>query len=178
MLENIIGHKKNIELLLKLKEKEKLPSNLIFEGFEGIGKKLVAKSLFSFQEVSQKDFFLIGEDSYPKISDVRNLIFSLSKKSIKKYKVAILDNAENITLEAANALLKLFEEPPSNSFIILITTSSNKLTKTLVSRAKIFKFSPLSKKEIKEFAKNQKIDLKKYPELLDFSRGRPGHLLR
>jgi len=178
MLENIIGHKKNIELLLKLKEKEKLPSNLIFEGFEGIGKKLVAKSLFSFQEVSQKDFFLIGEDSYPKISDVRNLIFSLSKKSIKKYKVAILDNAENITLEAANALLKIFEEPPSNSFIILITTSSNKLTKTLVSRAKIFKFSPLSKKEIKEFAKNQKIDLKKYPELLDFSRGRPGHLLR
>ncbi len=178
MLEDIIGHKKIIKVLLSLKERGNLPHNLIFEGFEGIGKKLVAKSLFSSEEVSSKDFFLIGEDSYPKISDIRSLIFSLSKKSIKKYKVAILDNTENITLEAANALLKVFEEPPLDSFIILVTTSVNRLPKTIVSRAKIFKFSPLNKKEIKEFAKKYEIDLKKYPELLDFSRGRPAHLLR
>ncbi len=178
MLEEIIGHKRNINLLLKLKENEKLPPNMIFEGFEGIGKKLVAKSLFSDKEVSSKDFILVGEDSYPKINDIRNIILSFNRKPLKKYKLAILDNAQDMTLEAANALLKIFEEPPSNTFIILIVNNINKLPKTISSRAKIFKFSPLNKKEIKEFAKKHNIEIKNNPELIEFSKGRPAHLLR
>lgn len=74
------------------------------------------------------------------IDQVRNLQKSLKLKAGQgESKLAIIKNAERATVEAQNALLKILEEPPDNSIILLETETSGNLLPTVVSRCqKIF----------------------------------------
>jgi DNA polymerase-3 subunit delta' len=58
-------------------------------------------------------------------------------------KVAIIDDADYLNQEGANALLKTLEEPPPRSVLILIGTSADKQLPTIRSRAQIVRFQPL-----------------------------------
>jgi DNA polymerase-3 subunit delta' len=60
------------------------------------------------------------------------------------HKVAIIDDADFLNAEGANALLKTLEEPPSDSLLILIGTSTAKQLPTIRSRCQIIRFAPLS----------------------------------
>jgi DNA polymerase III, gamma/tau subunits len=66
-----------------------------------------------------------------KIDQIREAISFLSLKSLKG-KVLIIEKAENLNTESANALLKTLEEPPSNTLIILTTSNQNQLLPTIV----------------------------------------------
>ena len=67
----------------------------------------------------------------------------------KKIKFILIDNAEYLNLSSVNALLKIVEEPPSNTFIIFVHNSSVKLIETLKSRCIEFKiFFSNQKKQI------------------------------
>jgi len=57
-----------------------------------------------------------------------------------RYKVYILDEAHQLTREAANAFLKTLEEPPAHSFFILCTTEPHKIIPTIMSRCQRFDF--------------------------------------
>jgi len=59
-------------------------------------------------------------------------------------KVALIDDADHLTLEAANCLLKTLEEPPGHCLILLIATSLYRLLPTIRSRAQVVRFGPLS----------------------------------
>lgn len=59
-------------------------------------------------------------------------------------RVAILDDADYLNEEGANALLKTLEEPPKNTVIILVGTSATKQLPTIRPRCQIFRFSPLT----------------------------------
>ncbi|UWG97669.1 DNA polymerase III subunit delta' [Dehalobacter sp. DCM] len=59
-----------------------------------------------------------------------------------KYRVCLLDQAEKLTLPAANALLKITEEPPANTVIVLSTANAEGIITTLRSRAQEVFFSP------------------------------------
>ncbi len=91
------------------------------------------------------------------------------------YKVVIIEDTDNLTLPAANALLKLLEEPPLKSIIILISRSFTYLPATLRSRCQILRFSFPLKEEIINFLK-QEYSLKeeKAKEILSLALGRPG----
>ncbi len=65
-----------------------------------------------------------------------------------KYKVFIIDEAHQLTKEAANALLKTLEEPPSHAVFILATTESHKMLATIISRCQKFDFRKLTAPEI------------------------------
>jgi len=67
-----------------------------------------------------------------------------------KYKVAIVDDGEKLTEIAQNALLKTFEEPRGDSVIIFIVPNEEVLLPTIVSRAQVVRFGPLSHDEIKQ----------------------------
>jgi DNA polymerase-3 subunit delta' len=58
-------------------------------------------------------------------------------------RVAIIDDADWFTTEAANCLLKTLEEPPPGAVIILVATSRSRLLPTILSRAQIVRFQPL-----------------------------------
>ena len=58
-------------------------------------------------------------------------------------KVLILEGIENLNINVANGLLKLLEEPNTNSRIVLISTSYQKLLETILSRVRKFDFKPI-----------------------------------
>lgn len=65
-----------------------------------------------------------------------------------KYKVLILDEAHQLSKDAANALLKILEEPPSYAVFILATTEAHKMIPTIASRCQRFDFYKLSFDEL------------------------------
>ena len=66
-------------------------------------------------------------------------------------KIYILENAEKMTAEAQNAMLKIFEEPPSYITIILICDGLTRILSTIRSRAVIYKFPALRPNELEAY---------------------------
>jgi DNA polymerase-3 subunit delta' len=71
-------------------------------------------------------------------------------------RVFIIDEAEWLRQEAANALLKTLEEPPDTSLLILITSKPYALLETIRSRCLMLSFAPLSADEIEEYLRANK----------------------
>ncbi len=69
------------------------------------------------------------------------------------YKVYIITRADQMRPEAANALLKLLEEPPDGLMIILVTESIHKILPTIKSRCQLVRFSPLPETTIQQLAR-------------------------
>jgi len=108
-----------------------------------------------------------------KREDVDELIENIYKKPYEGYrKVYIINNADLMTVQAANTFLKTLEEPPKDTVIILLTTNINLLLPTIVSRSQVIKFKKISIKEIKEFLiKNYKADEQKASVISNYSKG-------
>ena len=68
------------------------------------------------------------------------------------YKVYIVDEAEKMTVQAQNALLKTIEEPPSYAVILLLTTNQDAFLPTILSRCVQLKLKPLKDGEVKDYA--------------------------
>ena len=101
--------------------------------------------------------------------------FLFSSPFSAPYKAVIIEEAGNLTLSAINAFLKLLEEPPANSIIILIIRSFAHLPATLRSRCQILRFSFPLKNEIIDFLKEKfSLKEKKAVEILSLALGRPG----
>lgn len=95
------------------------------------------------------------------IKDVRNIQKAILLKPFRgKTKAVIIDAYENITLEAQNALLKILEEPPNNTIMIIIAAKKELFLPTIISRCKVI---VLHEKEIKLMPD----DLTKFEEALD-----------
>jgi len=81
------------------------------------------------------------------IEDVRKIQKATLLKPFKgKTKAVVIDTYEDITLEAQNALLKILEEPPANTIILLTTAKKELILPTIISRCKVIS---LQEKEIK-----------------------------
>ena len=65
------------------------------------------------------------------------------RPSLGSHRVAVIAEADLLTVEAANCLLKTLEEPPPHSVILLIGTSAAKQLPTIRSRAQITRFGPI-----------------------------------
>ena len=84
------------------------------------------------------------EQSRIKISAVRDLGNSLAVKPYEALKrVVIIDQAQAMNPEAGNSLLKLLEEPPDNTLLILIAGNTQSLLPTIVSRCQQVTFKPI-----------------------------------
>lgn len=66
------------------------------------------------------------------------------------FKIYIIEDADQMTIQAANAFLKTLEEPPADAVIILTTSRPNSLLPTIVSRCQQIPFQPISKDIIEE----------------------------
>jgi DNA polymerase-3 subunit delta' len=63
-------------------------------------------------------------------------------------KVAIIDDADDLKQEGANALLKTLEEPPAGTVLILISASVNRQLPTILSRCQVIRFEPMADEEV------------------------------
>lgn len=95
---------------------------------------------------------------------------------LNKSKVAIIQKAHMLTAEASNALLKLLEEPPENTYIFLVTDQSSKILGTIRSRCIHFTFAPVAVEECVEYFSS--VDADKVRAMHSWSNGRPGLIQR
>lgn len=169
----IIGHEKIIESLNKSIEDGNINHSYLFEGDEGLGKKMMAisfaktllckeqkkepcnicSSCVKFDRGNHPDFKTIKpEKGVIKKGDVEALIKSVATAPFEsKKKVFIIDDCHNMNREAMNSLLKTLEEPPEYIIIILITSNANNLLPTILSRLINIKFYPIKTKKIVKF---------------------------
>lgn len=110
------------------------------------------------------------------IDCIRQVINVLSLEPFSaRFKFAIIERAENLTNQAANAFLKFLEEAPSKTIIILITRNFYQILPTLRSRCQILRFSLPPEKEIIRFLKTKfKLDLETIERILALSLSIPG----
>ncbi|MFA6254513.1 MAG: DNA polymerase III subunit delta' [Patescibacteria group bacterium] len=109
------------------------------------------------------------------IEQIRELQNKLSLHSfLDSYKIAVINEAQTLSSEAANSLLKTLEEPTPKTIIILLTTSLASLPQTIVSRCQILKFLPVSSQEIFDYLISLKVERKKAKVLAALAFGRPG----
>ncbi|MGM0568967.1 MAG: ATP-binding protein [Elusimicrobiota bacterium] len=112
------------------------------------------------------------------ISQIRELkrLSYLKAAGEKGKKIFIIDDASRISPQGMNSLLKILEEPPAETYIILITSREDMLLPTIVSRCQRIEFGPLNFKQIKEFARLKGVEAGE--ELIEASLGSPGKLLK
>ena len=95
------------------------------------------------------DLIEIDAASHRGIDDIRELKNGIRFSPAKsKYKVFILDEAHQLSKDAANALLKTLEEPPAHAIFVLATTEIHKMIPTIVSRCQRFDFKKVNLEEI------------------------------
>lgn len=165
MFENILGNEGIKQLITKSIKSGNISHSYLFVGKAGIGKKLFAKeiakkvmcldnehceSCIKFDTNSNPDFTLIVPDGKSiKIEQIRNLQSKIIEKPItSKKKVYIIDDAESMSSEGQNCLLKTLEEPPEYAMIILITSNESRILQTIKSRCVILKFEDLKEEDI------------------------------
>lgn len=134
----------------------------LFTGSRGIGKTTCAKILAKavncpnqkdgepcgvcpictgIDDGSLLDITEMDAASNRNIDDIRDLRSEANfTPAVAKYRVYIIDEAHMLTKEAANALLKIMEEPPEHVLFILATTEVHKLPSTILSRCMRFDF--------------------------------------
>jgi DNA polymerase III subunit delta' len=90
-------------------------------------------------------------------------------------RVVLIDGAEYLNEQAANALLKLVEEPPHNALFVFLSEDVGLVMPTIVSRSARLTVQPVSDRtlELRSAASDGPLP----PDLLDFAAGRPGVLL-
>lgn len=107
---------------------------LIEAWFDSVEKEILASiNNFGIITVGNPDFVTLKIDNF-KIDDAKMLISLSFEKSTNLNKKVFLISIKNITLEAQNALLKIFEEPIPNVHYFLILPDRNILLETLLSR--------------------------------------------
>lgn len=95
------------------------------------------EALIDIFQVKMADVLAL-EASPIKIGDVRSLGHWLGLKPHSSLRrLAILFGVEEMTLEAANALLKILEEPPPSAILVLQAEKLNRILPTIISRAQI-----------------------------------------
>lgn len=180
MFENIIGNTNIKTVLEKSIKQNKLSHSYLFVGTQGIGKKMIAtefakmilclednkycnhcKSCIEFDTNNNPDFVLISPDGNNiKIEQIRDIQKRIQEKPIiSEKKVYIIDNADLMTTEAQNCLLKTLEEPPEFAVIILIGSNSNTFLPTIKSRCTIMNFNKISDEEMTKYLR-EKCDVK------------------
>ena len=179
MLKDIKGQDTAVEFFRSSVNRKRLAHACLFLGLEGLGKTLLAKNLAKFlncdNPVKEEDVFIdccdtcitchkIDDFNHPdvhwvesgrskkiSIDDIRLAQKEISLKPYEaKFKIFIILQAEDLTEEAQNSLLKTLEEPPAFSLIILTAANISGLLPTIISRCQIIKFYPFNYERLKE----------------------------
>ena len=145
MFENILGNDSIKNMLKQTIISGQISHSYLMIGIPGIGKKLIAhkyakailclgenqicdtcKSCTEFDTNNHPDFLCVEPDGNSiKIEQIRELQKRIQEKPIiSNKKVYIIDNADLMTKEAQNCLLKTLEEPPEFAIIILQPSSA------------------------------------------------------
>ncbi|MBM3250023.1 MAG: DNA polymerase III subunit delta' [Candidatus Omnitrophica bacterium] len=171
---DILGQNAPIRILQAYISEGRLAGGYLFTGPRGIGKKLVALTLAKalnclegaidscdqcascrkVDSATHPDVQVIEtleNETEIKIEYIRQLKSRICLRPYEgKKKVFIINDAHKLNPESSNALLKVLEEPPKDSLIILVTDKPALLFKTIISRCKTVRFMPQRRQELEK----------------------------
>ena len=157
---------------------------VIIEGQEGVGKNQICLHLINNLLSEKNSHNLIKNNSHPDLFCINNetlisyferkdkkkvktntkkipvgfireaIDFVMLKSGLSKNKILFIDNAENLTISSKNALLKIIEEPPENTYIIIQSNRYKCLNQTIYSRCQMIHFNNLSQDELHTWAED------------------------
>jgi DNA polymerase-3 subunit delta' len=133
-------------------------------GPRGIGKATLAYKIAKMVYGNVGDFFIIdladnldpNGNPYPagksiSVKTVTSVIERMQMSSMSGgWRVVIIDSVDELTVSAANALLKMLEEPPANTLFLLVVHKLANVLPTIRSRARVEKMRPLKMDELRE----------------------------
>lgn len=174
-IEKVLGHEEVIKHLQNAAAMDKVAHSYIFAGEKGSGKKLLAK-LFAMTLQCEKhgkepclqcssckkamnrnhpDIIYVSHEKPNSIGieDIREqLIADVDIKPYTgPYKIYIVGEAEKLTVQAQNALLKTIEEPPAYAVIMFLVNNGGNLLPTIASRCVTLNFKPVRDEVIKKY---------------------------
>jgi len=89
------------------------------------------------------------DKSVIRIGQIRELCSAIASKPHEaRMRMVMVEDAHTMNREAANALLKVLEEPPERTFFILLARDLNDLLPTIISRCRHIRFRPIAQTEI------------------------------
>lgn len=196
-LDDIIGHAPAREFLRRALREDRLPQSLLFTGPEGVGKKTVAFALArevaarGEDPATQRGSLKVARGTHPDIhvcgsaGSISGLITIDAIREMEDWtatspleaprKMVLIAPAEAMNLAAANALLKLLEEPPRHLLLMLTASDPARLLPTIRSRCTPLQLDPLTPEELTPWLMNQDAIGPGEAELLGrLAEGRPG----
>ena len=176
---DVLGHEQTILHMKHAIEMDKVSHAYIISGEKGSGKKLLAdlfartlqcerkgtepcmecQSCKQALSLNQPDIIRVMHEKPNTISveDIRTQINGdiMIRPYSSPYKIYIVDEAEKLSVQAQNALLKTIEEPPVYAVLLLLTTNAGMLLQTIRSRCVILELKPVSSPMVKNYLMEQ-----------------------
>jgi len=166
-----IGHSQLVRDFQNLVKNNRLAHAYIFFGEPEVGKFYFAKHLanllegeeFSISVRPLSDTLILndattataGQAGIDAMRGIKNFLWQ--KPVISSRRLVVINDAENLTPQAQNAILKITEEPPEHSVIILIVNKLDNLLPPLLSRMQKIYFGRLSDSEMGSVTKDKEI---------------------
>ena len=176
---DVVGHRDIIQYIKDAVGQNKVSHAYILNGQRGSGKKMLAKlfamtlqcesgaaepcgecrSCIQANNGNQADIITVKHEKPASISvdDVRTQINGdiMIKPYSSPYKVYIVPEADLMTVQAQNAILKTIEEPPEYAVIFLLTENADSLLPTIRSRCVMLKLRNIKDKLVKKYLMEQ-----------------------
>ncbi|MGO9415727.1 MAG: DNA polymerase III subunit delta' [Syntrophobacteraceae bacterium] len=165
-LTDIHGQQRAIRFLRQVVKKQAVPHAFLFSGMAGVGKFAAAMELAKALNCLDPKYYdscggcgschkleqglhpdlihITNEGVFIKLEQIRELMKRFRFRPFEgKFRVVIIQDAQKMMEPAANAMLKILEEPPEANIFILLATESQMLLPTIVSRCCQVRFQPL-----------------------------------
>lgn len=166
----ILGHERQKDILRRAVDSDRLAHAYLFEGPEGIGKRLMALALVrvifcldgtgcgncnacrKVDHHNHPDLHILEADGASiKIEQIRGLQKELSYRPLEApKKVCLIDGADKLNPAAGNSLLKTLEEPIGSALLILITSRPEVVLSTIRSRCQRLPFVRLPQERLQQ----------------------------
>jgi DNA polymerase-3 subunit delta' len=178
LINHILGHSEILERLISSLRSGRLPHTFLFAGPPGVGRKASALAFAQIllcekspdvcgfcgsclrvtqvatQGTRTESLLIVApEKNQIKIEQAREILDFLSLRTVGRNRVVMIDGAETLNPQAANALLKALEEPPDGTYFFMVAPSASHILPTLRSRAQVVSFQPLSLEDMKKRSK-------------------------
>ena len=196
-LSEIIGHGGVPRLMVRLIVRQRLPHALILEGIAGSGRRTLARAMAQALLCACPDHGdacgqcascqVMAAGTHPDCVElphdsatadlpldlVREVVVEavFTSPLMGSAKVFILPGIERLATAAANTLLKVLEEPPRGTYLIMTTSSAASILSTIRSRAQLYRLSPLSSADIYHILQRQGMPPDEATRLSQFAQG-------
>lgn len=171
LIESIFAHQEKLQLWLKRPRS----GSFLFLGPSGVGKRKSAEALAQAlvceknadspalvpcgfcgaclrveKKISESVMYVQPETVQIKMEQAQQVLEFLQLRSLGQARIIIIDPVTAMNMQAANALLKVLEEPPEGTYFFLLASSLAAVLPTIRSRSQILRFRSLSREELKK----------------------------